>query len=217
MNKWNKVWNRVAIKNKDKSLFEISGYKLHKDVANDISDYIDTELYPQGAEKLLEVGCGSGALLTYFENKCDNIYGIDFSKEMIKIAREKLPYAKLNQTEANNLSIYQDGYFDKIFSYSVFQYFPSIEYGMQVVEEIVRISNPSWSIILILDIPDVNKKEEAEKCRRSMRKKKNPSLLYYNKKDFLDNFKCCVFDMPIFYTDNSKYRFGLRILRDGYR
>lgn len=217
INEWREIWEDVANRNQGKSLFEINGYRLDDNIAEKVSDYIDVELYPQETERLLEVGCGSGALLVSFKDKCGNIYGVDFSEEMIKIAKDNLPYVTFEQAEANNLHIYPDGSFDKIFSYSVFQYFPSIDYGVEAVKEMIRVANPTWSIILVLDIPDIDKRDDAEAERKRMGKNPLPPLLYYDKKMFIDSFKCEVFDMPIRYTDNSKYRFCLRIVKDEYR
>jgi 2-polyprenyl-3-methyl-5-hydroxy-6-metoxy-1,4-benzoquinol methylase len=61
---------------------------LNKVVRKDVEkDYEDFVLMP--GKKLLDVGCGSGWLSTYFSDKGMNVLGVDVSKEQIEAA-EKL-------------------------------------------------------------------------------------------------------------------------------
>ena len=47
--------------------------------------------------KILEVGCGTGANLSFFIEEGFNTYGIDGSKVAIKLAKKKLKKEKKNQ------------------------------------------------------------------------------------------------------------------------
>lgn len=47
-------------------------------------------------KKVLEIGCGSGANIPFFEKRGDYFYGIDGSKEIIKKLRKKYPKLKNN-------------------------------------------------------------------------------------------------------------------------
>lgn len=51
--------------------------------------------------KILDIGFGTATLTKrLYDNNCE-IYGIDFSKEMIRISQEKMPNAKLFQFDFN--------------------------------------------------------------------------------------------------------------------
>ena len=76
--------------------------------------------------KILEVGCGAGALLKIFENK--EIYGIDPSKKYISIIKKALPSGNFSIGDALCIDKYKDNYFDIIFCHSCIQYFKDYKY-----------------------------------------------------------------------------------------
>ena len=49
------------------------------------------------AKTILDIGCGTGHLTTRLHNDGCEVYGIDFSQEMLKKAQEKMPHAHLMQ------------------------------------------------------------------------------------------------------------------------
>ena len=61
-------------------------YELYKDDQTDLM-YFD-EFLNLFNNKILDLGCGMGHYANYMYNKGFDITGIDFSEEMIKIARE---------------------------------------------------------------------------------------------------------------------------------
>ena len=76
--------------------------------------------------KILEIGCGAGALLKMFENK--EIYGIDPSKKYINIIEKALPNGKFIIGDALDIYKYEDNFFDIIFCHSCIQYFKDYTY-----------------------------------------------------------------------------------------
>ena len=50
---------------------------------------------------LLEIGCGTGKNTQWLLNKCTNLTAIDFSPEMLKIAREKITDGKVQFKQAD--------------------------------------------------------------------------------------------------------------------
>ena len=74
--------------------------------------------------KILDAGCGTGNLLRYLEDykKKLNLYGIDISKEMLEIAREKLEKSKLYLQSAEKLK-FEDNFFNYIFSTDAFHHY----------------------------------------------------------------------------------------------
>jgi putative AdoMet-dependent methyltransferase len=56
----------------------------------------------QPNDKILDIGFGTGTLTKrLYDNNCE-IYGIDFSEEMIKISKNKMPNSKLFHYDFNN-------------------------------------------------------------------------------------------------------------------
>ncbi|HEX7042266.1 MAG TPA: class I SAM-dependent methyltransferase [Patescibacteria group bacterium] len=77
----------------------IGGYsKQHKIVKKLIKKYHPT------SKKLLEIACGTGNMLKAF-NQTHTIYGLDISKDMINIAKSKLPKAKLYVKDMTNFNL----------------------------------------------------------------------------------------------------------------
>ena len=74
--------------------------------------------------KILDAGCGTGNLLKILEDKNASLklYGVDISKEMLKIARKKLKNAKIKLEAAEKLS-FKKNYFDYIFSVDAFHHY----------------------------------------------------------------------------------------------
>ncbi len=69
------------------------------------------ERYRPGAESLLELGCGTGTMLAGFGD-LQRLTGIDRSPEMLAIASEKVPGARL--VEADITSFELDQHFDVV-------------------------------------------------------------------------------------------------------
>lgn len=120
---WLEVWDRKG-REDSKDLRHLDGYEnttidLQK-VANDIIEILDIK----ENDKVLEIGCGAGGLAQYI--KC-NYVGVDYSKELVK-KHIKILGNQVICCEANDL-IFKDNSFDKVFCYSVFQYFSKLEYA----------------------------------------------------------------------------------------
>ena len=76
--------------------------------------------------KILDIGCGAGAMLKYFEK--NDIYGIEPSKKFLNIIKSAIPNGKYTEGDALSVNQFEDNYFDFIFCYSASQYFPDDEY-----------------------------------------------------------------------------------------
>ncbi len=85
---------------------------------------------------VLDAGCGSGYL--YPALKKTKYIGVDFSQELIKVARKRYPevsFEKMNILKLN----FKDNYFDKIFSIGVLHQIPSTKKRMEFLKEIRRV------------------------------------------------------------------------------
>jgi len=63
--------------------------------------------------KSLELGCGTGRLSNSLFQIADEVYGVDLSEEVLKIAKQKYPKLKLTCSAVTNLP-YPDNYFDMV-------------------------------------------------------------------------------------------------------
>lgn len=66
-------------------------FAAYKDILNEIYNRV----LKSSAKKVLDIGFGTGTLTSRLYEKGLKIYGQDFSYEMIKIAKEKMPKANL--------------------------------------------------------------------------------------------------------------------------
>jgi SAM-dependent methyltransferase len=64
-----------------------------------------------GARKVLELACGTGSILKHLQNSYD-VSGLDSSREMLSLARKKVPRAKLSRQDMVDFQI--DERFDAI-------------------------------------------------------------------------------------------------------
>lgn len=111
-------------------------------------DLLALKKYVKRGDKILDLGCGNGRLTQLFEGLDVQYTGLDVSKEMIGIAKQKYP--KYDFVIQNNpLGIdYPDNTFDIIFCLSVFHHIPSDKYRIDYLKEINRVLKPNGILIL---------------------------------------------------------------------
>jgi ubiquinone/menaquinone biosynthesis C-methylase UbiE len=98
-------------------------------------------------EKILDLGCGNGRLLEILRDKKIEYIGVDSSRKLIEIAKEKHPNFQFLVADALSLPFLENS-FDKVFSISVFHHIPSEELRLQFLKEIKRILKPKGILIL---------------------------------------------------------------------
>ncbi len=92
--------------------------------------------------KVLDLGCGIGRLTKPMAAKCSEIIGVDFSVEMIEQAKKYLTSVcnvRLVQNNGMDLSLFEDSYFDFVYSMITFQHIPSLAIVENYVSEVARI------------------------------------------------------------------------------
>lgn len=95
--------------------------------------------------KSLELGCGTGRLANSLFQISDNVYGIDLSQEVLKIAKEKYPKLKLERSEVINLP-YADNYFDMVIINGSLHHFFAVE---QTFKEAYRVLKSGGAFVLL--------------------------------------------------------------------
>ena len=101
--------------------------------------------------RVLDFGCGVGrlsrALCPYF----GEVYGVDISEEMINLAKKHTSSCAFLLNQTDNLSLFQDDFFDFVYSNIVLQHQPTKEIAQSYIAEFVRIVKPKG--IAVFQIP----------------------------------------------------------------
>ena len=113
--------------------------KLNAYYWNDITRYCD--YFAHEDYSVLEVGCGTGELLNEIKGK--RKVGIDFSKEMVKIAREQFPQLEFHEMQAENIAL--SGKFDVIILSNLVGYLDDVE---EVFKQLKKVSHAHTKIIV---------------------------------------------------------------------
>src|SRR5581483_11275220 len=101
-------------------------------------------------ERVLEIGCGTGLLLTRIAPSCQEYWGTDLSPIAVQALQELvieqgMANVRLLHRGADDFSdplTARKGSFDAVILNSVIQYFPSVEYLLHVLEEVFQLLAP---------------------------------------------------------------------------
>ncbi|XWK89437.1 MAG: non-ribosomal peptide synthase/polyketide synthase [Phormidium sp.] len=90
-------------------------------------------------QRVLEIGCGSGLLLYRVAKNVQEYWGTDYSLSAVEYVERVcqtvgLENVQLRQQTADNFADIPQGKFDTVVLNSVVQYFPSVDYLLQVLE-----------------------------------------------------------------------------------
>jgi trans-aconitate methyltransferase len=99
-------------------------------------------LAPKAAERILDLGCGTGALTTEIAARGAEIMGVDASAAMVAQARKKFPALQFEVCDARKLGF--EGEFDAVFSNAVLHWIPEAE---QVIEGVARALMPGGRFV----------------------------------------------------------------------
>lgn len=106
------------------------------------------QLLDEGS-RLLDVGCGAGALCYFAKKKYENIYGIDISENALNIAKKyNIITSKVNLNEER--LPYEDNYFDAVTCLDVIEH---VFEPVEVIEEINRVLRKGG--VLVISAPNI--------------------------------------------------------------
>jgi amino acid adenylation domain-containing protein/thioester reductase-like protein len=105
--------------------------------------------------RVLEIGCGAGLLLFPIAPHCSEYVGMDFSQEVLNYLEQQLeqyepalPQVKLLHRSADNFAGIEAQSFDTVIINSVIQYFPNIDYLLEVIENAINAVKPGGHIFI---------------------------------------------------------------------
>ena len=100
-------------------------------------------------KKILDMGCGDGEELLFYKSKGAIIYGLDASKELINLAKQRLPNIDLEVCLFESTP-YKNIFFDVVVSKYAFQHSYEIE---PIYKEVVRIIKKKGLFIFLVTHP----------------------------------------------------------------
>jgi trans-aconitate methyltransferase len=163
-------------------------------------------------ERVYEVGCGAGAFLLPLAEQGIRVGGIDYSPALVGHAREYLPAGDWRVGDAAQAV----PPCEHAAACGVFLYFPSLDYAARVVRAMTSAATRG---VMILDIPDSDRRETTEAARRAhlgeaayAEKYRGLDHFYYRRDWFgrvLDGFECTVEDQAIAGYGNAAGRFNV--------
>ncbi|MEH2062943.1 MAG: amino acid adenylation domain-containing protein [Nostoc sp.] len=104
--------------------------------------------------QVLEIGCGTGLLLCKIISHCSKYWGTDFAPEALRqiqqleISGQDWPQLTLLQRPADNFENIETDAFNTVIINSVVQYFPSIDYLVQVLAGAINAVKPGGFIFV---------------------------------------------------------------------
>ncbi|WP_375492692.1 amino acid adenylation domain-containing protein [uncultured Nostoc sp.] len=122
---WNSSYTKLAIPD----------WEMEEWVENTVS-----RIQANFPQRVLEIGCGTGLLLSRIAKHCQQYWGTDYSiaaiqhVEQVCSTVEGLEHVRLLHQIADNFEGIPEAEFDTVILNSVVQYFPSVEYLLQVIE-----------------------------------------------------------------------------------
>jgi SAM-dependent methyltransferase len=122
-----------------------------QDIVRPAATYHDIFFKPwlkklKGNEKLLDYGCGTGCLTEKILPHVGQYTGIDHSKEMLDIAKQKVGFAKVDFVIGDCLHLpFTDEFFDAIVCQGIFHHLSDASKGLR---EVIRVAKPQAKIFI---------------------------------------------------------------------
>ena len=161
--------------------------KRQKEEIGVISEKIDFN-----GTKLLEIGCGLGRWAEFFQDKCSEYVGIDYSENLIEIAKEHFNYSnchfeKLSVTEIDEENLPIKGPYDIIFITGVLIYLND-EDITEMIEKINKLTHEN-SVIYIRETISVLDTRLTLKDFHSEELEVDYNAIYRTEEELLEFFK----------------------------
>ena len=105
--------------------------------------------------KAVDFGCGAGRSTRFVRQLGFDATGVDIAPEMIAKAREIDPAGDFRLTKDDNLSEFQSGAWDMVFSAFTFDNIPGFETKVRLFHDLRTLLNSSGKLISIVSSPEI--------------------------------------------------------------
>lgn len=147
MNYTNKE-KRKIVQNDYNAIADI--YANHYNNIDYCRTYIDEFVAGLSGKDVLDVGCGAGQITDYLTQKGFNVIGLDFSQELLKIAKQNFPNSKFMLADICDYE--QETKVDGIITKDTLFHLPD-EDLIHVLQKFKRLLKPNGNICIIMDVP----------------------------------------------------------------
>jgi SAM-dependent methyltransferase len=224
---WKEHWNKSAKEGEDIRLISGWGNRTFQEMLFGIMDAAK-KLDLKSEDRLLDVGCGAGLFEIAYTHWLKEIYGVDYSEEMVEVAKEntkKYDNVIIEKANIQNLP-FKDEFFDKILVNSVIQYLNDLDEVKGAFEELRRVTKAGGRILVSMNL-DANKKEDYFEGyyrlglpEEKIKEKINTSnkALWFDRNQLKDIGKKAGFKAKVLDMDKdvwqSKYFFDLLLIKE---
>ncbi|BAZ09546.1 amino acid adenylation domain-containing protein [Calothrix sp. NIES-4071] len=130
-----------------------TGQPYSKVAMQEWRDTIVDQILELKPKRVWEIGCGTGMLLFTIAPHCQDYLGTDFSPEALHYIKQHLKQQSLNnitlkQCVANEFDGIETSAYDLVIMNSVIQYFPSLDYFLEVLEGAVNAVTTQGAIFI---------------------------------------------------------------------
>lgn len=185
INNWHRIWSKRKLEDITEGtmmekLISVDGFDspLGLMTETDWREYVGMFVERTGIEtgdSIFEVGCGGGAFLYPFYELGHEVSGIDYSEELVRVAKMAMPLRKDFIEVAEAASCDSNIQNAIVIANHVIHYFSSHEYAFDVLTIMLRKATKTVSVS---GIPDAAMKSESEAARRGLLSKEEYDLKY---------------------------------------
>jgi 2-polyprenyl-3-methyl-5-hydroxy-6-metoxy-1,4-benzoquinol methylase len=207
---WHKIWNsRFTVKpgGSLQQLIDLDGFDSPLGAMTEESwrEYVAifiNRCLSSKDDSIFEIGCGSGAFLFPLYQQGYTVGGIDYSAELLYIAKSFMPIFKesFQLLDASKLEIYPKN--DIVIANHVIHYFDSLDYTEKVLSNMLLKASKT---VFVSGVPDISLRNESEKMRRG-----TLSLNEYEVK--YAGLKILYFERHFFEVIAKKHNFSINFL-----
>jgi len=172
--RWDEIWRRREVPNQPRPGETLDAFLLRADGYDTPFASLDPESWLRWvrrifqrvdlkpSDRIFEIGCGAGAFLIEAWRRGCSVGGIDLSPRLIAIARSIIREGRFDEADALEFTFAES--WDVVAACGVMLYLPSREGAESLIKVMASAARRS---IVLLDLPDMAHRDQAEAFRRS--------------------------------------------------